>query len=52
MEGLLGMLLDRVERLWPSREPICFGEAPLAGGAPSHFFLGNDPSSGDLETDR
>ena len=38
-EGLLEMLLNQVERLWPSRELICFGEAPSAGGAPSHFSL-------------
>ena len=31
------MLLDRVERLWPSCEPICFEEAPSAGGAGVFF---------------
>ena len=32
------MLLDRVERLWPSLEPTCFGEAPSAVGAPPCFL--------------
>ena len=34
----------------PSPEPTCFGEAPLAAGAQSHFFphISNGPFEGDL----
>ena len=33
----------------PSLEPTCFGEAPLAAGARSHFFphTSNGPFGGD-----
>ena len=41
LEDLLGTWFDLAEGVLvlPSPEPTCFGEAPSAAGAQSHFFL-------------
>ena len=52
LEDLLGMLFDLAEGVLVSPSPklTCFGEAPLAAGAQSHFFphISNGPFEDDL----